>query len=154
MGLKRNERTLFSPAWQEALRGAPESAMDATVLIFDTNTTGDVYNPDTDTWTRVVTTVYGPGVGDVTGKARVQPLRGTNTIEQSGNETGVQTVLVSLPIATKAIDFRPDMRLNVLTSRLNPSLVHYQFVLTDIVDSSNPIERTLMFSVDQETVVP
>jgi hypothetical protein len=144
MGLNSNARTLFSPAWQEALRGAPESAMDATVLIYSTNSSTEVYDADTDTWTRVPTNVY-------SGKARVQPLRNANDIAQPGNETTLQSVLVSLPISANVSNFRPGLRLDVLTAPLNPSLLTYQFVLTDIVDSSNPIERTLMFSVDQET---
>jgi hypothetical protein len=146
MGLKTNARTLFSPAWQEALRGAPESAMDATVLIF-ANNANEVYDPDTDTWTNVVTTLY-------SGKARVQPMRNVNNVNQIGNATTVQAVLVSIPVNTETLNLRPGHRLNVLTSRLNPSLLTFQFVLTDIMDSSNPIERTLMFTVDQETTNP
>jgi hypothetical protein len=45
------------------------------------------------------------------------------------------------------------MMLEVLTAALNPSLETYQFVLVEIVDSSNPFERTLMFQLNQETVV-
>jgi hypothetical protein len=146
MGLNTNARTLFSAAWQEALRGAPESAMDATVLIYDPNTSSDVYDADTDTWTRVPTNVY-------SGKARVQPLRNVTNIPQPGNETTVQPVLISIPITTNEIDFRPGLRAEVLSSPLNPGLTAYQFVLSDIIDSSNPIERTLMFTVNQETVV-
>lgn len=146
MGLKTNARTLFSPAWQEALRGAPESAMDATVLIYDPNVQNDVYDADTDTWTRVPSNIY-------SGKARVQPLRSANDIAQPGNETTVQTVLISIPISTNSLAFRPGLRAEVLSAPLNPSLLAYQFVLSDITDSSNPIERTLLFTVNQETVV-
>jgi hypothetical protein len=146
MGLNTNARTLFSPAWQEALRGAPESAMVATVLIF-ANSTNEVYDPDTDTWTNVVTPLY-------SGKARVQPMRNANNINQIGNATTVQAILVSVPVSAETLNLRPGHRLNVLTSPLNPALLTYQFVLSDITDSSNPIERTLMFTVDQETANP
>lgn len=145
MGLKYRPTTIFNPAWVAALRGTPESAMAATVLIYDPNSSGRVYNPDTDTWTDVQTPVW-------TGKARVQPLRSANNKDQPGNETTVQTTLVSIPVDAVTEDFRPGLQMDVLTAPLNPALLTYQFVLQEIMDSSNPLERTLMFTVDQETV--
>lgn len=136
---------LFSQAWVNSLKGAPESAMVAEVLITNPNSSTRVYDPDTDTWNDVSTIVY-------TGKARVQPLRSAAEKAALGNETTVQTVLVSLPISTNELDFRPGRMLEVLVADLNPSLLGYQFVLTEIMDSSNPFERTLMFQVNQETV--
>lgn len=144
MGLKSNPKALFSQAWVDSLKGAPESAMVANVLITDPHSSTRVYNPDTDTWNDVSTIVY-------TGKARVQPLRSAAEKAPLGNETTVQTVLVSLPISSNTLNFRPGQLLEVLTAALNPSLLGYQFVLNDIVDSSNPFERTLMFQINQET---
>lgn len=145
MGLNYRPVTLFNPAWVEALRGAPESGMASTVLIYDPNVSESIYDPDTDTWNDVQEPIW-------TGPARVQPLRSANNKDQPGNETTVQTVLVSIPISTNTENFRAGLQLDVLTAPLNPSLLTYQFVLQEIVDSSNPLERTLMFTVDQETV--
>lgn len=144
MGLNYRPMTLFNPAWVEALRGAPESAMSATVLIYDPKTSQRIYDPETDTWTDVQQTIW-------SGPARVQPLRSANNKDQPGNETTVQTVLVSIPVDAVIEPFRPGLQLDVLTAPLNPSLTTYQFVLQEIIDSSNPLERTLMFTVDQET---
>lgn len=146
MGLNSNPRALFSPAWVKSLKGAPESAMVASILITNPHSSTRVYDPDTDTWNDVSTIVY-------TGKARVQPLRSAAEKAALGNETSVQTVLVSIPISTNELDFRPGLILEVLVADLNPSLLGYQFVLTEIMDSSNPVERTLMFQVNQETTV-
>lgn len=147
MGIKSNPKMLFSPAWVNSVKGAPESAMVATVYIFDPRSSLEVYDAETDVWTEVPTSVY-------SGRGRVQPLRSANDKEQPGNETTVQAVLVSLPIAeTATLNFRPGLQMNVLTAPLNPSLTTYQFVLQEITDSSNPIERTLIFQVNQETVV-
>jgi hypothetical protein len=146
VGLKSNSSQLFTQAWVDSLKGAPESAMVAEVLITNPNSSTRVYDPDTDEWNDVSTIVY-------TGKARVQPLRSAAEKAALGNETTVQTVLVSVPIATRTVNFRPGMMLEVLTAALNPSLETYQFVLVEIVDSSNPFERTLMFQLNQETVV-
>lgn len=145
MGLNYRPTTLFNPAWVARLKGAPESAMAATVYIYDPNSSTEVYDADTDTWTETPTSVY-------SGRGRVQPLRSANDREQPGNETTVQTVLVSIPITTNTLDFRPGLQMEVLTAPLNPSLLTYKFVLQEILDSSNPLERTLMFQVNQETV--
>jgi hypothetical protein len=56
-----------------------------------------------------------------------------------------------LPVITSDINFRPGQRMDVLAAPLNVSLLTYQFVLHEITDSSNPLERTLMFTLDQET---
>lgn len=144
MGLRHNPRALFSQPWVDSLKGAPESAMVSEVIITNPHSSTRVYDPDTDEWNDVSTLVY-------TGKARVQPLRSAAEKATLGNETTVQTVLVSIPISTNSIDFRPGLILEVLVADLNPSLLGYQFVLNDIVDSSNPFERTLMFQVNQET---
>lgn len=146
MGLKYRPMTLFNPEWVKAVKGAPESAMAATIVIYDPNISSDVYDAETDTWeTNVRTVVY-------TGKARIQPLRSENTKDQPGNATSVQAVLISVPISAVDTEFRVGYQADVLTAPLNPSLLLNQFVLTGPVDSSNPIERTFMFTVNQETI--
>lgn len=145
MGLNYRPTTLFNPEWVKALRGAPESAMNATVYIYDPNVSEDIYDAETDTWTTVQLPVY-------TGKARVQPLRGDNQKDQPGNATTVRAVLVSIPISEAGTNFRVGHQLNVLSAALGPALEKYQFVMTGIVDSANEIERTLMFVVNQETI--
>lgn len=145
MGLRSNPRELFSQAWVDNLKGVPESAMSATILLYNPNVSGDVYDPETDTWITVPQNLY-------SGKARVQPLRSANRTQQGGNETTVQTTLVSIPIdEALALDIRPGYQVDVITAPLNPSLLGYQLVVSEIMDSSNPIERTFMCTVDQET---
>lgn len=145
MGLRTisRPRDLFSQAWVEALRGTTEAGMIATVRFF---TLGEaVYNPDTDTWTPNETEIY-------EGPARVQPLRTATQRNAPGNETTVQAVLFSIPISNKALDLRPEAQGEVLVADLMPALTTYQYVVTEIMDSSNPVERTFLCSVNQETV--
>lgn len=145
MGIRSNPRGLFSQAWVDNLKSVPELGMKATILLYNPNVSQSVYDPETDTWVDVTQTLY-------TGKARVQPLRSANRTGQGGNETTVQTVLLSIPIdEARDIDIRPELQVEVLTSPLNPSLLGYQFVVTEIMDSSNPLERTFMCTVNQET---
>lgn len=147
MPLKSSYGPLFSPAWVAALAPSAQAAQVATVRIYDPNVSQTVYDPIANTWVTATTEVY-------FGAARVQPLRGANQAPSTGNDTRVQSVLFALPIAaTSALDFRTGLQAQVIDSPLNPSLLGYQYVLVEIMDSSNPVERTLIFTVNQETVV-
>lgn len=86
-------------------------------------------------------------------KARVQPLRSAVPHERSINDTRTQTVLVSIPIDIgKTLDLRPKHRGVVVQCDLLPILTNYLFVVAEVLDSSNPIERTYQFTVDIEVV--
>jgi hypothetical protein len=43
--------------------------------------------------------------------------------------------------------------MRVVSARLNPLLLGYQFIVTEMVDSSNPFEQTFECTVNNETVV-
>lgn len=134
---------LFSPEWQARLKTVPERAMVATVEVF--RIVGQpVYDPDTDTWTE-------NKVVDYTGKARVQPLRSTRWITPEGNDAPVQTILFSIPIDSGATLYIGSQA-SVLVSPLNADLLRYQYVVGEIMDSSNPLERTFLCTVNQETI--
>jgi hypothetical protein len=143
MGLRTLQRDIFSPAFVEALRGAPEAAMDAVVRVFDPMTIQAVLDPETNTYSNTFTPLY-------TGIGRVQPLRSANQTTDAGNATTVQNVLFSIPISNKALDLRPGLQATVLSSELNPVLTKYQYVIKEIIDSSNPIEKTFLCTVNQE----
>lgn len=143
VGLKSHSRDLFSQTWVDALRGAPESAMVAAVRIYDPNTNNAILDKATNTYINAFTIWY-DGIG------RVQPLRSANLQNNAGNPTTVQTVLFSIPIANKALDLRPGLQATVLSSPLNPTLTKYQYVISEILDSSNPIEKTFLCTANQE----
>lgn len=115
-----------------------------------------IYNPDvserefdyaTGTWAEeVVDELY-------SGKARVQPIRGTSSVNQNANDTTVQSVLISIPIDIgKNLDLRTYHRARVIDCELNPTIEKYVYVMQEVVDSSNPLERTFVFRVNQEMV--
>lgn len=134
---------VFTQEWVDALKGVPESAMPASVQIWRKDGEPQ-YDETTNTYTQAKTIWY-------EGKARVQPIRNASDKVQPGDSTTVQNVLISVPIgAVKDADFRPQNQARVTVSPLNPALCKYQYVLQEIMDSSNPIERTLMFVVNQE----
>lgn len=144
MPLTPTPPNVFTQAWVDGLKHAPEAGMAATVDIY---TLGDkVYNPATNQYEFTKTFLY-------QGKARVQPLRSATPRIMPNNTTSVQTVLISLPIdAVKTEDIRPSVQVRVTSAPLNPSLLMYQYVVKEIVDSSNPLERTILTEVNQEAV--
>lgn len=140
MGLQRNYTT-FSKEWVDRLRPTIENTMVARIEFFDPATVtkalvGKKYE-----------TTYVPLAANV--PCRVQPLRAAQTRQISVNTTEVQMVLVSVPIDT-AVDFHIGHRARITSSPLNPDLLDYVLVLREIVDSSNPIERSLVYEVDTE----
>lgn len=147
MGLSTPVRPLFNMQWQAGLAKAVQPAQIATVQIYDPATSTSVFNPATNKFTNVPVVVY-------YGPARVQPVRGAGfSTNGVGDDTTIQGVRMQLPInATLGIDFRTKHRGKVIDSPLFPTLTKYVFTLREIMDSSNPFERTLEFDVNQEAL--
>lgn len=144
MPLVNKTPNVFSQRWVDGLKHVPESGMVAQIEMY---TLGErVYNEATNQYDYTKTVLYA-------GKARVQPLRSANPRVIPNNATTVQTVLISLPIdAVLDKDIRPSVQVRVTASPLNPALTKYQYVLKEIMDSSNPLERTFLSEVNQEAV--
>lgn len=120
--------------------------MVADVQFFDPTVSEAIYDPVTNAYITVPEIL-------LTCKARVQPIRSAAQKAVPGNSTSVQTVLVSVPIGlAKNLDLRPKHRAKVLDSPLMPVLANFLYVVREVIDSSNPIERTFQFDVNQETV--
>lgn len=120
--------------------------MIASVQFYDPTTAEAVYDPTTNTYITVPDIL-------LTCKARVQPIRSAAIKDRAADSTTVQTVLVSIPIGlAKNLDLRPRHRGRVLSSPLMPVLSNFIYVVREVMDSSNPIERTFYFDVNQEAV--
>lgn len=143
MGLSRGPRPLFSPRWVAGLAPVAEAAQSAKVKVYTPGSR--TYDPDTDSWTITETVHY-------EGSARVQPIRSSSEVRNTGDSTTLQRVRVQIPTGSIPI-LRPDMRLRVTECLLNPSLLTYQFIVVEPVDSSNPVEQTFECTVNNETVV-
>ena len=148
--MPRMPRPIFTSDWQAGLAASVETAMPATVHLFRLGES--VYNPATNQYDTETTTLYGPEEGvEGSGKARVQPLRGSKYEIQAMDNQFVQAVLISIPIGeAQGVDFRVGNQARVLASPLNEINTAYQYVVNEIVDSSNPFERTLLCSVSLE----
>lgn len=143
VALSSGPRPLFSAQWVAGLAPVAEAAMVATIWIY---TSGPrTYDPDTDTWTTSDVTHY-------EGKTRVQPVRSSRDAANTGDATTLQRVRFQIP-AGSLPELRPDMRVQVTESPLNPALLSNLFVVTEMVDSSNPFEQTFEATTNNETVV-
>ena len=147
MGLGR-PGAIFTQEWVDRLAPVPKLAYAATVKVFDPNTGDLVFVPGTDgeppRYTGDHTTIYA-------GPARVQPLRQGVLQVNNADDTVVQSVLVSITGAS--LDIRPKHRMTVTSAPLNPVLKAYEYVVHEVMDSSNPIERTVLCKVDTEVEV-
>lgn len=142
MALNQTLGQVFTPEWVAALRGAPENGMAATGRVYRARR-GD-YDPTTNTYP--LTYDY-----NITTKMRVQPLRSATPRIVPNNTTDVQTVLFSVPIDTLVgVDLRTGDQVRVTDAPLNPVLANYTYVVFEIMDSSNPVERTFLCRMDEE----
>ena len=136
--------TYFNQAWQDKYSAQVAKYMPTEIVVYDVS--DRLYSADTDTWTETTITY----IADV---ARVQPLRQANEAPVPGNSTRVQDVLVSVPITNNTVDLREGLQMRVLVAPLNPNLLKYAYVVSEVIDSGNPIEMTFLCRVDQEVVV-
>lgn len=140
------QRPYFTAEWQAGLAKARQPFMPTTVRIFDQGK--GVYDPATNKYTYPnLTVVY-------EGEARVQPIRSTQSRILPQDNTTVQTVLFMIPLLeVQDVDFRPGLQARVTSAPLFPGVEGYQYVLREVTDAGNAVERTLVFTVDQEMVV-
>ena len=141
MGLLKPEPELFTAEWVEEHRGVPESAMNCSVKFTRVVAGSGTWDPETGQLDGTTVTELGDSI------ARLQPLRSAVPKEVPGNDTFTQVLLVSIPI-TPHIEFRAGDQMKVLTAARNPDLLRYDYRLKEVLDSGNPLERTLQFEVD------
>lgn len=129
-------RNLFTSGWQSGLVPGQVAAQSATVKVF-TRTVTYVNNLPV----VVETQLY-------SGEARVQPVRTPRRNPEVGDTREDQMVRFQLKL--NSLELSADtMFVRVLTCPLNPALVNGDvYVLREVTDSSNPVERTFEAVVD------
>jgi hypothetical protein len=143
--MPRPMRPVFTERWQAGMAETMRAVMPATLRLFRVGT--PVYNPATNTYSDASTTLY-------TGVGRVQPLRSARYEPAPMDSAYWQSVLLSVPIEdVKTVDFRVGDQARVTACVLNPMILEYQYIVTEIIDSSNPLERTLLCSVSLDAEV-
>lgn len=125
--------------------------MLASVQIYNSASGSQVYNPLTNDWTGTTTALYN-------GMARIQPVNAVSEVSDSYNPTFIKTVRVQIAYnkntlqgATAAMpDIRPNDKMKVVSAPYNTLLEKFVYVVTDVINSSNSWERTLICRVDSE----
>ena len=131
MGLSTNfdKGQIATPDWVARIAPSPERFMPCTVQFLDPETESVI----------------------LTSPARVQPVRTSNPKPNNVADTQQQVVLVSIPIALgRTLDLRPKHRAAVTACVNNPTLTNFLYVVQEVLDSGNAVERTFYFMVDIE----
>lgn len=147
-----NTRGAIDPRWTTHSSGVIRALQMATVEIYNPASSSQDYDATTNSWTGEATTLF-------IGPARIQQINAVNDTTDNYNPTFIKTVRVQIsynsntitPAATDAMpDIRPNDRMRVTASPNNQSLTKFIYVVTDVLNSSNSWERTLLCRVDTE----
>lgn len=139
-----NSRGSIDPRWLTHNRGVLSALQLATVTIFNSQSSLKEYDPEANSWTGSSTTKY-------TGAARIQPVNSVSEVSDNYNPTFIKTVRVQIKAATSSsADIRPNDRMRVTACANNPELMGFIYIVTDVLNSSNAWERTLLCKVDTE----
>ena len=136
----------FNSAWQDSIAPTLEKYLaGATIQVFLPGTGESVFDPETGEYTypnNEVIVYEGP--------ARVQPRRSTQEKSNNAADATVQAVQIQVALSGSPKDVRPKHRVRVIECEKNPVLESYEYVVFEVVDSSNPVEQTFWARVDQE----
>lgn len=146
-----NSRGAVDPRWLSHNRAVSYGLSLATVEIYNQAAGSQVYDATTNTFSGTSNVLY-------VGPARVQPINSVSETSENYNPTFIKTVRVQIPYnknqvvgATDEVpDIRPNDRMVVTASPYNETLTRFIFTVTDVLNSSNAWERTLLCRVDTE----
>ena len=143
----------MDPRWPYHNRGVVYGLQLAQIEIYSALGTSDTYNPTTNAWTATTDTLW-------KGKARIQPKGGansTNVLNSSFDPTTSESILVQISFGRNEVtgvtavpDLRPNDRMRVTASPVDDQLTKFLYVITNVLNSSNPWERSFMCRVDVE----
>lgn len=146
-----NARGSIDPRWIYHNRNAVRALELAQVEIYTAGDSGQVYNATTNTWTATAQNIY-------IGRARVQPIASADESAGGFNPTFSKVVRVQISYGRNEItgateempDIRPNQKMRITSSPYNETLTNFIYIVTDVLNSSNAWERTLLCKVDTE----
>jgi hypothetical protein len=148
-----NTRGPIDPRWPYHNRGIVYGLQLAQIEIYTALGTSETYNATTNAWTATTNTLW-------KGKARIQPKgsgNSTNAINSSFDPTTSESILVQISFGrnkvtgnTNVPDLRPNDRMRVISSPVDGQLTKFLYVITNVLNSSNPWECSFMCRVDVE----
>jgi hypothetical protein len=149
--LALNSRGAVDPRWLTHNQAVGYALQLATVQIFNQASSEQEYDPVFNTWS-------GTTIARYTGPARIQPVNTVSETVDNYNPTFLKTVRVVIPYGKNTLpnsdgvvpDIRPNDRMIVTASPKNETLTKFIYTVTDVLNSSNAWERTLLCRVDTE----
>jgi hypothetical protein len=125
--------------------------MLASVQIYNPASGSQEYDPETNSWSGNTVPLY-------EGMARIQPVNAVTEVTDVYNPTFIKTVRVQIAYNKNQLedseglmpDIRPNDKMSVISAPYNTSLEKFIYVVTDVLNSSNSWERTLVCKVDSE----
>lgn len=138
-------KQIFTQEWVDGL--SPISTISANCEIVINHPNGEpVYDPATNSYVQPTDALY-------SGIARAQTVESEILKDVPGDATSVRNVQFQIPIgALQGITtLTPDTDyVKITVCDLNPTLTHFKYVVSNVLDSGNPFEYTFMTAVDQE----
>ena len=143
-----NSRSSIDPRWVYHNRRVGYGLQVAQISLYHPDTDTKTYNATTNTWTGTSTPVW-------SGNARIQSIgnaNSTNIADSTYNPTTVQSVRfqIPFPVGADLVDIRPNDKVIITNSPYDATLTKFVYIVTNIINSSNPWERTFMCRVDTE----
>jgi hypothetical protein len=149
--LALNSRGSVDPRWLTHNRGVLRALQLAEVEIYSADNASQSYDAESNSWTSSAIEVY-------IGRARVQPVNAVNESGDNFNPSFFKTVRVQISYNKNEVegatadmpDIRPGHKMRVTSAPYNETLSKFIYVVTDVLNSSNSWERTLLCKVDTE----
>jgi hypothetical protein len=151
--LALNTRPSLHPKWFTHNRGVARGANLTSIVIYSASSEPQTYDAITNTWTGSATPIW-------QGRARVQVTGSsisTNIADSTYNPTTVQHIQFQIPFGANELapgagiaDIRPNDIVRVIASPIDDNMTKFVYIVTNVLNSSNPWERTIICRVDTE----
>ena len=148
-----NSRSSIDPRWVYHNRNVGYGLQLADITIFSSNASSKVYDAATNTWSGDNNIIW-------VGKARIQSVSNstsTNLVDSNYNPTTVQHLQFQISEGRNKVtgvtaipDLRPGDKVIVNDNPVDAQMTKFVFVISNMLQNSNPWERTFVCNVDTE----
>lgn len=140
-------KPLLSNAALEGLAPALNDTRKAVIDLIKPNQTSGEYDFNEGGYEGITPEII---LSDV--KARIQPIRSATRRDVTGNETEVRAIRVTLGFEYITTLITKDMKVIVKSTDLPTALPVYEFYVSDFPNSSNPLEREIVCTMNLEVL--
>ena len=144
-----NTRGIIDPRWITHNRAVRHSLNAVEITIFNPEISENSYDPDTNTWSGDVVTLW-------QGRAQLKTVRSPSSRTMKLNPSTVQEIEFYIDFNGNQIsdgampELRPNYQIFVTSSPLDPQLETFIYNITGVINDSLSWHRILTCEVDQE----